>query len=159
MRYIRQFYMVTKHKLFVLVECWMRGLFLLGITHDISKYLLCEFIPYARYSNGGRRKMKDSSGYYKPYTDDEEFNLALHHHVINNKHHWQYWVMNVEDGEVVPLRIPDKYIVEMICDWIGAGRMRCDNVNGARDWYITNHKKIIIHEDSRKYIEEYLGIC
>lgn len=153
--------MVTKHKLYVMVECWRRRLFLLGITHDISKYLPCEFIPYARYSDGGRRKMKDVSGYYKPYTDDEKFNLALHHHVISNKHHWQYHVMNVEDGDVVPFRIPDKYIVEMICDWIGAARMRdrYNTIDTARNWYIINNGRIVIHEDSKKYIEEYLGIC
>ena len=151
---------LTRHRIYVMIECWKKGLIWTGLIHDYSKYLPMELFPYARYSKGDWNKLRDKSGYYKPQTEDEGFNRALHHHVTNNKHHWQYWVMNVEAGEVTPLRIPKKYLKEMMCDWIGANKVRnIENpIEAARTWYRANRNKILLHEEARSWIMEFLGL-
>lgn len=47
----------------------------------------------------------------------------------HNPHHWEYWIDYASDGSIIPLKIPYKYVIEMVCDWIGAGK-----VYGGSDW-------------------------
>jgi len=57
---------------------------------------------------------------------------------------------------VVP--IPKKYIREMAADWAGAGRA----ITGKWEvcgWYKKNKDKIIMHGDSREYLEKLLDNC
>ncbi|WP_445490962.1 DUF5662 family protein [Niallia sp. 03133] len=37
------------------------------------------------------------------------------HHQHKNKHHWEYWVIDPNNNQALPM--PRKYIMEMICDW------------------------------------------
>lgn len=37
---------ILRHKYFVMVECFKRDLYWQGITHDLSKFSLQEFVPY-----------------------------------------------------------------------------------------------------------------
>lgn len=46
-----------------------------------------------------------------------QFDLARNYHQKRNKHHWQYWVLIMDSGEVKALDMPEKYIKEMLCDW------------------------------------------
>ena len=39
------------------------------------------------------------------------------HHIHNNPHHWQHWVLLRDDGDIETLDMPMHYIIEMICDW------------------------------------------
>jgi len=136
------------------------GIPILGIMHDWSKLLPIEFFPQSIEGRGELNTHRDSTGYYRPWFTNDKTNRALHHHMNNNKHHWQYWVMNIEVGDVEYIKIPERYIKEMICDWIGANKVR-GNINymeRCRTWYIANGSKIIMHKDSRKSIERYLGI-
>ena len=49
------------------------------------------------------------------------YSLAWLHHRGRNPHHWEYWIDNLSSGGEA-LRMPYKYVVEMLCDWIGAGK-------------------------------------
>lgn len=49
------------------------------------------------------------------------YSTAWMHHKGHNPHHWEYWVDFGENGEPIPARIPYKYVVEMMCDYVAAG--------------------------------------
>ncbi|MEW9110929.1 MAG: DUF5662 family protein [Cytobacillus gottheilii] len=46
--YWKNFLYTLDHQLNVLVECWKEGLYIQGITHDLSKFSPKEFFPYAK---------------------------------------------------------------------------------------------------------------
>jgi hypothetical protein len=71
--------------------------------HDSSKYTKEEYSAYDNYFYGEK--------------DQNAFDKAWLHHIHNNKHHWQHWILYEDDGEVKCIDMPDVYIVEMICDW------------------------------------------
>jgi len=151
MKYIKYFTYVLRHKWFVFWACWKYGLIWQGIIHDLSKFLPDEAIPYANFFYSGDRR-KDS--FYTPKRGNEEFNLAWLKHQHRNPHHWQYYVLQEDSGAVFPLKIPDKYVKEMLCDWIGAGR--ASGHNDVLSWYVTNRNKMVLHVDSRAWIEREL---
>lgn len=79
--------------------------------HDLSKFSANESVAYAMYN------FKNPDPKTKPH-----FERAWHHHKLNNPHHPEYWMNPNRSGKMEYLLIPDVYIVEMIADWIGAGR-------------------------------------
>lgn len=77
--------------------------------HDESKYLDEEYDSYDKYFYGEEKTPEI----------ENEFNRAWLHHIHNNPHHWQHWVLINDDpklGEIV-LEMDRIYIIEMICDW------------------------------------------
>ena len=68
---------VIRHKWFVFLEACKLGIVWLGLTHDLSKFRLDEWIPYANYFYGKRHNVRDKTGYYKPTdTGDKAFDFA-----------------------------------------------------------------------------------
>lgn len=91
--------------------------------HDESKWKRDEYGPYDDFFYGARGiNRKDGGSGTKGKADDDiwmAFNYAWLHHIHNNPHHWQHWVLindDEEDGNTV-LEMPDRYIFEMIADW------------------------------------------
>jgi len=160
-KYTKYLNYVIRHKWFVMKECFARGLFLRGITHDMSKLRPSEFIPYARYFNGEYRSIYSYSGdlrnrildigCYKEKIE-EQFNIAWLKHIHRNKHHWQYWVLREDDGSTIALKMPGKYIDEMISDWNGAG-MAISGKNNTVEWYRKNKGNMILHPKTRHQVE------
>lgn len=113
----RHFKTVCKHKYVVYQECKACGIAWQGITHDLSKFSREEFLPSAKYFQGDKRRTeaeKENCGY----------TFAWLHHKGCNPHHWEFWTdFNDKDGSITVQKIPYKYVVEMVCDWIGAGRI------------------------------------
>lgn len=110
----KHFKTVCKHKAVVFKECKACGLIWRGIVHDLSKFSPVEFTASAKYFQGNRSPIeaeKDEIGYSEAWL----------HHKGHNPHHWEYWTDFGDDGEVLPAKIPYNYVVEMVCDWIGAG--------------------------------------
>lgn len=153
---------LIKHRYYVGRECFKHGLYWRGIIHDWSKFLPCEWFSYVE-SFYGKFEMNDpvyygpidyQERYYKTITQ-QEFDQAWLHHIHNNKHHWQYWVLKEDSGQTKCLEIPRKYVIEMYCDWVGAGLA----ITGKRDavgWYEKNKEKIQMHPKSRQQIEELI---
>ena len=116
MSYIwKHFKIVCKHKAIVFKECFACGLVWQGIAHDLSKFSPTEFVSSAKYFQGTRSPIeaeKAAVGY----------SAAWLHHKGRNRHHWEYWTDFGKNGEVIVNRIPRKYVIEMVCDWIGAGK-------------------------------------
>ena len=77
--------------------------------HDLSKFSAIEAIPYALHDFGS------------PNFSDE-MKYAWCHHKAINKHHPEHWLNPMRNGELKPLPMDNIFIVEMIADWIGAGK-------------------------------------
>ena len=112
--------------------------------HDVSKYLKDEYDAYDNYFYGKKtEKVK------------LEFNYAWLHHIHNNPHHWQHWVLvNDEDGTQA-LEMPREYVIEMICDW-WAFSHKSGNLYEIFDWYKSHKNNMILHENTKKLVEELL---
>jgi hypothetical protein len=113
-------------------------------AHDLSKYTEEEYDPYDNYFYGNKtEKVK------------REFDYAWLNHIHQNPHHWQYWVLiNDEDGTKA-LEMPENYVVEMVSDW-WAFSHKSGNLYEIFDWYKKNKKRQILHENTRKLVEEIL---
>ena len=112
----RHFITISKHKAVVFSECRKCGLFWRGLVHDMSKFSPAEFVSSARYFQGNHSPIeaeKAEIGYSK----------AWMHHKGHNPHHWEYWIDYDEKGQIIANKIPYKYVIEMVCDWIGAGQV------------------------------------
>jgi len=130
-----------------------------SLIHDLSKFLPVEFFPYARTfydENGNKRDLRRQDGGYDPNNskDVTEFSHAWINHQ-RNKHHWQAWISIGDSGNLKAVEIPEKYVREMIADWVGAGLSYSGTKNPIR-WYETNKDTIILHEKSRKLLEKLL---
>ncbi len=109
---------ITKHRLLVMVHCFKMGLFLQGLTHDLSKYSPTEFIPGCRYF----------VGYMSPNNAEREqigFSTAWMHHKGRNRHHFEYWtdLSLKEPGKYVPVKMPRRYVAEMVADRVAASKV------------------------------------
>ena len=117
--------------------------------HDESKYDTAEYDPYDKYFYGGNRS----------YAVCVTFDYAWLHHIHNNPHHWQYWVLLEDDPETgVPfkaLQIPLAYIFEMIADW-WTFSWKSGNLFEIFDWYADHRHKQFIHPKSRRMLEDIL---
>ena len=160
-KYFLYFHYVVKHKWFVFLACVRQGLIWRGLVHDLSKFSPREFFPYARMFFGDRKPIRDSTGYYKPYdTGNLEFEYAWLNHTRHNKHHWQYWTLphdrDDNNGCEKVFDMPEIYALEMICDWIGAGKAQ-KSKNNAIGWYNANKHKIGLSEKTKVFIESTLS--
>lgn len=112
--------------------------------HDLSKYSLYEYEAYDDYFYGTKTKAVK-----------EAFNYAWLHHIHNNPHHWQYWVLiNDEDGTIA-LEMPENYVYEMICDWWSFSH-KVGKLSEIFNWYNSHKKNMILHENTRRLVEEIL---
>lgn len=120
----------------------------------MSKFFPDEFIPYVRHDWEGER---NDTGYYKAgFSDDMTFDFAWLLHQKRNKHHWQWWILPEDNGGIKAFEIPYRYCMEMICDWIGAGKAQGYGDN-TKEWYEKNKDNMIFHPKTRKFIEEKIN--
>lgn len=116
-RYWKHFKTVCKHKHVVFKECVACGIPWQGLIHDLSKFGITEFVSSAKYFQGNRSPIEAEK-------EDIGYSNAWLHHKGHNKHHWEYWTdFDSHNGNVLANEIPTKYVVEMICDWVGAGKV------------------------------------
>ena len=143
---------VIRHKYFVMIECFKHGLYWQGIVHDASKLLPSEFFPYVNHFYGKNNEDKK----------DNAFDYAWLLHQKRNKHHWQWWLLQEDDGDVKKLEMPMKYIKEMLYDWKGAARAQGvgnkKNNYLIKKWYYKNCNKIKLNNVTRAYIQAYLEL-
>lgn len=105
---------ILKHKYWVGKYCFKLGIPIRGILHDMSKFSPVEFWESAKYYQGTSSPIdacKKANGYSK----------AWMHHKGRNPHHYEYWQDNFDKGGT-PLLMPFEDSLEMLCDYLGAGR-------------------------------------
>lgn len=103
---------VRTHRRAVKKMCFKMSLFWQGLVHDLSKYSFAE-MSIAKYANGHQSPhevAREKYGYSKSWN----------HHYHHNKHHWQYWVDEMEKHSSA--KMPYKYVVETFCDMTAASK-------------------------------------
>lgn len=112
------------------------------IIHDLSKFSKEEIFGYALWD-------------FKTWTGDKYlFDAAWLHHKNHNPHHPEYWLNVNRSGVPSPLQIPKKYVIEMVADWIGAGK---SYGNSLITWLPDNIGKFVFHSETELYLQEILG--
>ena len=116
-------------------------------SHDESKYTSEEYRAYDNYFYGDKKTKEIKN----------DFNYAWLHHIHNNPHHWQYWVLVNDDAEegTVALDIPYKYVLEMIADWWSFS-WKSGNLYEIFDWYDKHKTRMILSKNTRETVEEIL---
>lgn len=110
---------VAIHKYYVGYYCFKAKLYKQGILHDLSKFSYTELSELIRYANNKESPIKvckRKNGYSK----------AWFHHRGVNPHHYEMWIDNFDDGGH-PIQMPFKFVLELICDYLGAGRTYMKN--------------------------------
>ncbi len=146
-RHVAYLRYIIRHKWFVFVASRKTGCSIYrAIVHDLSKFLPSEWVPYANtfYTKQGGKQ-------YIPHLD---FDKAWLHHQHCNKHHWQHWILQEDDGDIKHLEMPEKYVREMVADWAGAGKAITGKWE-VKEWY-ANNNKMNIHGNTLKLIEVLL---
>lgn len=139
---------VLKHKYWVMIYCFKCGLIWRGIKHDLSKFSFVEFNESIKYYTGTKSPIdvcKQING----------VSYAWQHHRGRNDHHYEYWIDNLDNGGV-PVKMPYKCAVEMICDMTAASRVYSGEnfeYKGLLRWYINKitNLKAKIHPHTKLF--------
>jgi hypothetical protein len=129
------------------------GLVWQGLTHDLSKYSLAEFIPGAKYYQGNR----------SPQSKERElfgYSAAWLHHKGRNKHHFEYWT-DFADGRKVYVEMPPKYLAEMICDRVAACKIYLKDSytdSSALDYFEKRTDKSGMNENTAEKLRYFLTV-
>ena len=147
-RHLQYLKYVLRHKWYVFLAGCRLGIPLLALVHDWSKFKPSEWLPYARtfYSSSG-------VGQYEP--ESGGMDVAWNAHIHRNKHHWQYWVLVRDNGDIDCLPMPGKYRLEMLADWIGAAKAQ-----GNPDllgWYKDRSENIMLHPETKLWLNSQMG--
>ena len=140
---------IITHRKFVRKACFKMGLYWQGLIHDLSKYSPTEML-ICKYYSGKRsphQNARDVLGYSPSWI----------HHYHTNKHHFQYFWDESEDGKIIPMKMPYRYVIESFCDMLGASKAY--NSNEWQPAMLVNYwetmcvGKRIMHEDSIKLVD------
>ena len=143
---------VWRHKVSVYREARLLGVgFWQALIHDWTKFLPDEFLPYMNHFNRGLTGVG-----YEGF--DRAYDLAWLKHIHRNKHHWQHWILQTDTEGVKTIRIPERYVREMIADWRGVGVALGKGRDNATKWYQENKDTLSLHPDTRSRVEVLLGI-
>lgn len=140
--YWKYFKYVAQHKWYVAIECIKMGMPIHAISHDLSKFLPSEFLPYAV-------KFYSGDYAYKYFEVQNNFEKAWLLHQHRNKHHWDYWI----NSTGVALPMPRKYVKQMIADWRAMGRKFGDT---AKAYYLKSVPMNKLHSATRNEIDKIL---
>lgn len=130
--------------------------------HDKSKYDDAEYDAYDAYFYGGNRSHQVA----------QDFNRAWLHHIHQNPHHWQHWVLIEDDPEeddqsendkkknypnnILPLEMPIPDVLEMVADW-WAFSWKDGNLFEIFNWYADHEDTQFLHKNTRKLVEDILN--
>lgn len=150
-RAVSHFNTVGEHRKLVREGCFAIGLYIQGLTHDLSKYLPSEFLVGVKYYQG----------YRSPNNAEREaigYSSAWLHHKGRNKHHYEYWTdYSPSEGiGVAAIPMPRKYLAEMFMDRVAASKIY--NKGHYTDdmplqYYLKGKEKIVMHESTKKELE------
>lgn len=128
--------MILRHKYWVFHFCRIAGIPWQGFMHDWSKFSPTEFCESVKYYNGKVSPIKICK------QQNHGRSMAWIHHHGHNLHHYEAWWDNFDKG-AKPTDMPYKYAVEMICDYLGAGKAYgrdAFTLQGEYEWW-QNKKK------------------
>lgn len=156
MRWIKHLKTITRHRNYTLYCCSQCGLKRRGIVHDFSKFSLEEFIFSAKYYTNGKcspiKLAKAKNGYSRAWL----------HHKGRNKHHPEYWIdFDLINGKVIPIEMPKKYVVEMVCDWVSASKTYNGGileVEKFKNYVVPITASPLVHPKTKQFILKILNV-
>ena len=108
-------WMILRHKYWVFHYACLAGIPWQGFMHDWSKFSRMEFVESVRYYNG------IGSPIWLCKVLNHGMSYAWIHHHGRNLHHYEAWQDDFDHG-AHPVDMPYRYAVEMLCDFLAAGR-------------------------------------
>lgn len=153
MHIIKHLATITRHRHQVIKNCFRAGIGARGLLHDLSKYSLSELLPSVRLYQGTRSPNERARELYG-------YSSAWLHHKGRNKHHFEYWQdVNVTTKRYEPIRMPDKYLKEMVCDRIAASKVykgSCYTDSSALEYLLSGTDKEAMHPETYAKLLFYL---
>ena len=147
---IGHFKTIMIHKYWVYKYAKQIGIPCQGLLHDLSKFSWVEFSESVKFYQEGKSSpivaAKKAQGY----------SLAWQHHKGRNPHHYEHWTDKYDDGTIA-LKMPFKYALELIADYLGAGRAyqgKSFTPEAEYKWW-KNHidtKDIMMHEETKYFV-------
>jgi len=131
------------------------GMYYQGLTHDLSKYSLTEFIPGVIYFQGNRSPNNAQR-------EEEGVSTAWLHHKGRNKHHYEYWIdYSVKSGDLKleGMPMPKKYVIEMFCDRVAASKIYNKEKytdSDALNYYLKGKGHYVMHPDTEALLYHLL---
>ena len=135
------------HKYWVGLYCFKCGLYWRGLVHDLSKLSPTEFFESIKYYQGDSSPINAAK-------KDKGYSLAWMHHRGRNKHHYEYWTDNYDEGTTC-IEMPFIYVVEMFCDYLGAARTywgKKFTYTAEYKWWLNKSKTAKMHINTNKFI-------
>ncbi len=150
---IGHFITITKHRHLVIKHCRKAGVFWQGLRHDLSKYSPAEFLQGVKYYTGKRSPNEGERAEFG-------YSTAWMHHKGRNRHHFEYWTdYNPVSKFVEPVEMPVKYVAEMFCDRVAAGKI----YNGKNytdqsplQYFLKAKHRRVIHKNTSDLLENLL---
>lgn len=149
----KHFKKICTHKKWVFYYCCKCGIPWQGIKHDLSKFSPIEFFESVKYYSGIDSPInlcKEKNGY----------SMAWFHHKGRNPHHYEYWVDNLDNGGKA-IQMPFKYALELICDYLGAGRAYQGNnftYQKEYEWWLKKiEHPLLMHPQTKAFITNVLA--
>lgn len=148
---------ITTHKLLVMKHCFRVGLYKQGLLHDMSKYSPSEFLVGCRYYQGSRspnNAEREKKGY----------SSAWLHHKGRNKHHFEYWIdysLDSKDGLMTGMKMPRKYVAEMLMDRMAASKVYNKGRYTDHDpiaYYLKGKNHYMMHPETAAQLEMLLRL-
>lgn len=136
------------HKWWVLYYAIMCGIPWQGITHDMSKFSPTEFFTNVKYTEKG----------ISPITIQKNeigFSIPWQHHKGHNPHHYEFWMDRFDEGGYV-CRMPFKYTVEMLCDYLAANKAyngKNATYSSQYDWWQKQRSIRKMHPDNIQFLD------
>ena len=144
---------VTRHRALVCKHCFKAGIYLQGLTHDLSKFSPEEFWVSCRMYQG-TRSPNEAERELKGYSS------AWIHHKGVNKHHFEHWTdYNPVTKKVEPVKMPIEYVIEMFCDRVAASKVYMGkNYNDScpLEYFERAKGRRIIHPETSDLLEKLL---
>ncbi len=139
---------ILRHKWFVFLECLKLSVpILTAILHDWDKFRSDEWFAYKRRFDNGND--------FTLVADDPEYNMAYHLHCNRrNKHHWQWWISQRDNGKTRVLKMSDMAMREMMADWRGMARTL--NKPNIWEWYEFYRPQMTVHPENLVWLDEQI---
>lgn len=155
-KFKEHFQTIIHHKKLVMESCFKVGMYWQGLTHDLSKFSVCEFPVGAKYYQGDKSPNVAERR-------DKGYSSAWLHHKGRNKHHLEYWLDYDENVSKTlrGMKMPKRYVVEMFWDRVAANKTyKKENYVQSDPWdyYIKGKSKNILHSETALLLENLLKI-
>jgi len=152
--YLQYFCYVLQHKWYVFLEACKLGIPWRGIIHDCDKLYPSEWGPRAKVL--ARSMAEHQKAIAVPETLDDSLALSWLRHYHRCSHHWQWWVVILDSGKIKLLPMADCCRKEMLADWRAVSRY--PGRLAVVPWYMQNRDNILLHPETRDWIESQLGL-